>query len=250
MADGEEVYSDGRLARPRRWPAAILAVVVASALCLTAFLFVRDRQNAAAATAARTNAPQDALALAAVQSLARTLNLDVSLRHAGVDGLRAIAMRDFESLVVAPLGGSMQTAPGQWTVALNGGFACLSRVDGRGDQGMAIARLGVCTDDAPLVTTPPITAAEFRAAERAVVRDERAAVDAAYVAAAISSTAQGYDPVFSLPALDTRFARLTHVPFRSWTATTGLTVATVSSAACLVPSASDAQVRVALGSCP
>lgn len=233
---------------PRRWPSILVTLVVVFALSLTGFLFFRDRQNAAAATASRANAAQDALALASVQSFARAMDLDASMRRAGVVGLRAIGVRDFQSLLVAPLGGALEVGPNQWTLALNGGWACLTWLAGRADSGMATASLGECTDNAPIVSTSGVTPAQFRFAEARMAREQLAALDAAGVAAAISSTAVG--PLrFTLPELATSFARLSGVPFRSWPTMTGVTVAASTSAACLQPTASDAQVRVTLGPC-
>jgi len=236
------------VARARRWPSVVVALVVAFSLSLTGFLFLRDRQNAEAATGSRTNAAQDAAALATLAIFARTINLDASLRRAGVVGLRSIAQREFESLIVAPLGGALEFGAHQWSLALDGGWACLIWLQGA-RTGMVVARLGVCTDNAPLVASPTLTPRQFTGAEQLVVREHRAALYAAEVAAAISSTAQGYNPRFSLPALTTRFARIVHVPFRSWATATGITVATASSAACLQPTVTDAQVRVLLGPC-
>lgn len=247
MPESHGVYATVARA-PRRWPSVVVSLVVVFSLSLTGFLFFRDRQNAAAATGSRTNSAQDAIALATLSVFARTIVLDASLRRAGIMGLRSIAQREFESLIVAPLGGALEFGAHQWTLAIDGGWACLTWLQGA-HAGMATTRLGVCTDNSPLVATATVTPQQFTGAEHLVARVHRAALYAAEVAAAISSTAQGYNPRFSLHALTTRFARIVHVPFRSWATTTGLTVATASSAACLQPTVTDTQVRVLLGPC-
>jgi hypothetical protein len=233
---------------PRRWPSVVVTVMVAFSLSLTGFLFFRDRQNAEAATGDRTNAPHDALAMATLSRLAQTLDLDASMRLAGVVGLRTIGLHDFQTLVVNPLGGAVERGPAQWTLALDGGWGCLTWLQGRGDLGMAVASLGVCTDNAPLLTTQGVTAAQFIHAEALVATRERAAIDAAGAAAAIASTSQGGSARFSILSLFQRFAHLHDTEFRSSAAATGVTVTTASSTACLQPTTYDA-VRVTVGPC-
>jgi hypothetical protein len=234
---------------PRRWPSVLVTIVAVFSLALTGFLFLRDRENAAAATSSRTNAPKDALAVATLGRLAQTMNVDASMRLAGVDGLRAIALADFHALVVAPLGGAIGTGPNQWTLALDGGWACLTWHQSGAEANAATVRLGECTDDAPLVSTVGVTMLQWRTAEAAMAGRERAAFDAADAAAAFSSTSVGYNPRFSLPVLSTRFAQLHDVGFRTWATLTGMTVATRDAAACLQPTATETQVRVLLGPC-
>jgi hypothetical protein len=226
----------------------VVTVMVVFSLSLTGVLFFRDRQNAEAATGSRTNAPQDALAMATLSRVAQTLDLDASMRLAGVIGLRTIGLHDFETLVVSPLGGAVERGPQQWTLALDGGWGCLTWLQGRGALGMAVASLGVCTDNAPLLSTQGVTAAQFIHAEALVATRERAAIDAAHAARAIASTSQGA-PRFSIPSLLQRFAHLHDTGFRFSATTTGITVATASSTACLQPMAFDAQVRVTVGPC-
>lgn len=234
---------------PRRWPSVLVTIVAVSSLALTGFLFFRDRENAAAATGSRTNAAQDALAVATLGRLAQAMDVDASMRLAGVDGLRAIALADVRSIVVGPLGGAVETGPNQWTLALDGGWACLTWHPGPSDAPAATVRLGVCTDDAPLVSTSSVSVAQWRGSESAMAVRERAAVDAADAAAGFSSTSVGYNPRFSLPVLSTRFAQLHDVGFRAWPTTSGMTVATRGAAACLQPTATETQVRVLLGPC-
>lgn len=234
---------------PRRWPSVVVTLMVVFSLSLTGFLFFRDRQNAEAATGARSNAPQDALAMATLSRLAQTLDLDASMRLAGVVGIRTFGLRDFQALVVGPLGGTLERGPGQWTLAMDGGWACLTWVQGRGDAGMAVASLGVCTDNQPLLSTPGVTPAQFIRAEARVTTRERAAIDAADTAAAIASTSDGDSPQLSIRMLSTRLSRLHDGGFRSWVTTEGISVATASSSACLQPTATGEQVRVTIGSC-
>jgi hypothetical protein len=233
--------------RPRRWPSVLVALAVIVSLSLTSFLFLRDRQNAEAATGSRANAPQDALAVAALSRLARLLDLDASVRPAGVLGLRSIALFDFQSLVVGPLGGALDRGAGRWTLALDGGWGCLTWLQGRGDAGMAVASRGVCSDDVPLLSTQGVTPLRFSHAQAKVVAQERAAVDAVDAAAAISSTAGG--DAFSVRTLASRFAQLHAAGFRSWATTAGVTVMTTGSTACLRPTAAYARVRVSSGPC-
>lgn len=249
MPEGAGVSATGVRVATRRWPSILVAIVVVAALSLTGFLSFRDRQNAAAATGSRANAAQDALAHAALQSFARTMDLDASLRGAGIEGLRAIGEREFQSQLVAPLGGALEVGPGQWTLALNAGWACLTWLGGASGAGMATTSLGVCNDNAPLVSTSSVTPQQFRAAESRMARQQLAAFDAADVAAAISSTAQGAAPRFSMSALTTGFSHIAGAPFRSWASSRTITVAAATSAACLRPSATSAQVRVTLGPC-
>jgi hypothetical protein len=234
---------------PRRWPSVVVTVLVVFSLSLTGFLFFRDHQNAEAATASRSNAPQDALAMAALSRLAQTLDLDASVRVAGVVGIQAIGLHDFQKLVVGPLGGSVERGAQQWTIALDGGWGCLEWLQGRGHEGMAEASLGVCTDNAPLLSSQGVTAVQFIRAEDLVATRERAAIDAADAAAAIASTVPGYEVRFALPSLSVRFARLDDTGFRAWTTATGITVAAAASSACLQPTATEEQVRVTLGPC-
>jgi hypothetical protein len=233
---------------PRRWPAVLVTLTVIFSLALTGFLFFRDRQNAEAATGSRVNAPQDALALATLSRLARTLDLDASMRHTGVLGLRSIALHDFQSLVVGPLGGALDRGVGQWTLALDGGWGCLRWLHGRDNAGSAIASLGVCSDDAPLFLTQSVTRAQFTRVEVLVTSRELAVVDAAKAAAAIASS-PGNNLTISVRMLATYFAHLRGTGFRSWAAPTGVTVMTRASTACLQPTAQGVELRVSLGPC-
>jgi hypothetical protein len=248
MPDGDEVQWTGRARPARHWPMVVAVLVVIALLSGTAVSFFRDRMNAAAATSARSNAAQDALALAAATTLVHAFDLDASLRRAGVVGLRSIVISDFGSMVVAPLGGVIENGRHQWSLALDGGFACLTWKTGP-DQGEVTAGRGLCSDNTPLITTPAVSARAFLRAERYVGAREQAAVEAAIAAGALASSSSGYSPRFSLPVLATRFLRLAHPPFDSWATADGLNVATPRSTACLRPSASDAQVRVTLGLC-
>ena len=236
---------------PRRWPSVVVTVMVVFSLSLTGFLFFRDRQNAEAATAARSNAPQDALAMAALSRLAQTLDLDASMRLAGVVGLRAIGLHDFQTLVVGPLGGSVERGPEQWTLALDGGWGCLDVAAG------SLATLGMAVGLARRLHRQ-------RAAALDPGRDRRAVHPRRGRSSRQGSAPRSTPPTpprrsprprraatprFSMPSLSTRFARLHDTGFRSWATAAGITVATASSSACLQPTAFGAQVRVTVGPC-
>jgi len=224
----------------------LVAVVVAGVLTFTWVLFARDRQNALAATGSRANAGQDALALASLERLAWEMDHDASLRRAGV---QAVGVHEFQSELVAPLGGVLELGPHQWTLALNAGWACLTWLGQWPAAGMATAALGVCTDDAPLVDSPGVTPAQFRSAEAHASSSQVAVLDAAHVAAAIPSTAPRGSARFSLAALERAFARRRGGHVDSWVTSSGISVAAASSSACVLPTTTHDQVRVALGRC-
>ena len=164
--------------RARRWPAVLVGILAAGSLVLTGALFARDRQNAAGSTASRANAGQDALALATLHSLARSLRLDAGLRAAGASWLLAADVHVVETRIVAPLGGTLERQRHQWTLALAGGFACLTWQPGPA-WGAATTARGVCSDNTPLVLAPPVSAARFSLAVHGAARAERAAANAA-----------------------------------------------------------------------
>jgi hypothetical protein len=233
---------------PRRWPTALVAVVAARALTFSAVLFVRDRENALAATWSRANAARDALALASLERFARAMGLDASIRRAGVVGLQAIGIREFQARLVAPLGGVLEVGPHQWTLALDAGWACQTWLGRSGVTAMATAGLGVCTDNAPLVGSSGATPAQFRSAEARASSGQLAALDAAEVAAAIpSNTTRGTR--FSPAAVDLAFARRGGTHFHVGVTSSGISVVAARSSACVQPTATHAQVRVTLGRC-
>jgi len=233
----------------RRWPTVLVAVVVACALSFTGVLFARDRQNALAAAGSRANAARDALALASLGSFARLMDLDASLRRAGIVGLQAVGVHEFQSQLVGPLGGVLELGPRQWTLALNGGWACLTWLGPGAAARKATAALGVCTDNAPLVASSGVTPAQFRSAEARMSSSQVAALDAADVAAAIPSSTSRGSARFSLAALDRAFARRRGTPVHSRVTSSGISVAAARSSACVQPTATRAQVRVTLGRC-
>jgi hypothetical protein len=169
-------------------------VLAVTSLALTGALFARDRQNAASASGSRANARQDDLALATLQSLSRTLRLDVALARSGLGrlGLGRLDVHAVESTVVAPLGGTLERLHGEWTLALDGGFACLTWHAGH----TTTAARGVCSDNTPLVVAPTISIGQFRAAERRAARMERVAAEAAGLVA-VPGAPRASDPVLT-----------------------------------------------------
>jgi hypothetical protein len=234
-------------ARPRRWPVALVVGVLALALTLTGLLVARDRQNADAATGSVGNAGQDAVALATLNTLVRTLDLDAAVRLAGVQGLRAIALHDVTTLVVTPLGGTMEPAVGQWTLALGGGFACLTWHGVTAAAGAATAARGECASNPPLVATTAVSPTRFLFAERLVAQRERAAVAAATAAAGLANGGRGTAVRFSVPSLAVGLGRV--LGLSAWAMRDGVDVATATSSACLQPTVRGARVRVTEGAC-
>ena len=233
--------------QPRRWPSALVATAVVSALALTGLLVFQDRENADAASSARANSARDAVAFESLQQVSHSIELASSLQRAGILGLERIGVRDFQSLVVSPLGGMVIATPSQWTLALGGGWACMSLAEVAGWRPPSVTR-GVCSG-APIVRTPSVSAAALDGAIQRVERKQRAALDAALVAAAISSTSQGHDPRFSLRSLADHFRRLDHVDFRAQVMPSGVTVTSKTSVACVRPTSTAQFVRIVLGPC-
>jgi hypothetical protein len=219
---------------------------VVSALGLTGLLAFQDRENADAASPARANATRDAIAYESLQQTSRSIELAGALERHGVLGLERIGIRGFQSLVVSRLGGTIVATPGQWTLALGGGWACLSwpRTAWRDPS---VSR-GVCSG-APIVRTPPVSAAALARSMQCIERQQRAAFDAALVAASISPSSRGADPRFSTTSLADHVNRLGHVDFRVQITPDGVTFMSKTSAACLRPTSTAQLVRVVLGSC-
>jgi len=234
--------------RTRRWPTVITSLGVAIALCLTAVLFVRDRQNAAAASPAASNAARDEVAVATLLGVSRSLVVAHDLELRGILGMREISLVGFRAAVVGPLGGSLFTAPGAWTLAFGGGWACLhfATLDAR-RVALEVLR-GVCPGT-PIESTPGVSTAELRVALRHAAQLQRAALDAAFVSVALTVGARHAPAPYSLPTLASSIGRLPHARFRSEIGLGGVTIFEHGSAACLEPSAGARTVRVALGPC-
>jgi hypothetical protein len=225
----------------------LVATALVSALALTGLLAFQDRENADAASPARANTARDAIAYESLQQVSRSTALASSLQRVGILGLQSIGIRDFQSVVVSQLGGTIAATPDQWTLALGGGWACLSWPQGSSWRAPSVSR-GVCSG-APIVRTPSVSAAALARAVQCTERQQRAALDAAFVAVAISSPAQGFDPRFSMTSLAGHFDRLGHVGFRATVTSSGVTVMSKTSEACLTPTPSAQLVRIVLGPC-
>lgn len=244
-----EYSSVSPLRAPRRWPVVLAILALAIALALTGALFVRDRENAAAASSSRANTVRDKIAYASLARLSSSMLLGDSLSRSGVLGLRQFDARDLRQNVVAPLGGTLTTSPGGWTLALGGGWSCLTWIHVEVHWIVPDVSRGVC-GQAPIQVTPIVSPTVYALAIRRDERAQRAAMDAAYVVAAFASTAQGYSPRFSLAALADRFERLGHVDFRSAITPVGVTVIADGSSACLAPTPSQQFARILPGRCP
>ena len=223
----------------------LVAVSVVSALALTGLLALQDRENAAAASPARANAARDALAYAGLMQVSRTVELAAALQRDGVLGLQGIGLRDFQAVVVGRLGGTIVATPGQWTLALGGGWACLTWPPSIGVRAPVVSR-GVCSG-APIVVTPAVSAAALARAVRCTERRQQAALDAAV--AAVSLSTQGAEPRFSVHSLLVHFRQLSDLDFRARPTPSGVTVMSKTSEACLRPTSTGQLAQVALGPC-
>lgn len=224
----------------------LVAIGLVSALALTGLLAFQDHENADAASPARANATRDAIAYDSLQQISRSIELAGALQRLGVLGLERIGIRDFQSVVVSRLGGTIVTTPGQWTLALGGGWACLSWPKTSWRE-PSVSR-GVCSG-APIVRTPSVSAAALARVVQCTERRQRAALDAALVAATISTTAKGFAPRFSATSLAVHVDRLGHVDFRVEVTPDGVTFMSKTSAACLRTTSTAQLVRVVLGPC-
>ena len=188
---------------PRRWPSVVVTVMVVFSLSLTGFLFFRDRQNAEAATGARSNAPQDALAMATLSRLAQTLDLDASdaprrgrraacHRAPRLPDARRRPARRSSSRAVASSGRSRSTAAGPASPGL--------RI--AATRGWRWPRSASAPTTRRCSRRQGVTAAQFIRAEARVATRERAAIDAAGAAAAIASTSRQQPAVLGHVALD------------------------------------------------
>jgi hypothetical protein len=245
----DEGDDDTRVRRTsRRWPSVLAIVALAGAMTLTAALFLRDRQNTALASSSLANAEQDEVAYVTLSRLSSSIVLANEFQRAGVVGMRQLAVHSLRSLVVTPLGGTLNVAPGGWTLALGGGWACLTWARTDLHWVVPMVSRGVC-GQAQIQVTPTVPRGAFAIALTNDVRSQRAASDAAYVAAAFASTAQGYSPRFAVAALADRFHRLGPVGFRFNVTPSGVTVTDGLSTACLMPTMSAQLARIAAGAC-
>lgn len=234
--------------RPRRWPAVVAGLVAVLALGLTSALMIVNHENALAASAAAANAQRDALAVVSLNHVSQSIVLADDFEHVGVYGYRAIDVRSFRSLVVAPLGATLVSHDGTWSLALDGGWACM-RLEAHGQplSHPTITR-GVC-GGAPIDATPTVSLASVTKALARADGAQRAALDAAYASALFASTAEGYEPRFSIEALRDRFNRLSGSAFHADVTSSGVTITTPSSVACVRPVNKQQAVDILDGSC-
>jgi hypothetical protein len=236
------------LGAPHRWPSVLAVVALAGAMTLTGALFFRDRQNSALASSSLANAAQDEVAYVTLSRLSTSIELANAFQRTGVLGMRQLAVHSLRSLVVAPLGGTLSVAPAGWTLALGGGWACLTWAHVQAHWTVPVVSRGVC-GQAQIQVTQTVPRGAYAIALTNDVRSQRAAIDAGYVTAAFASTAQGYSPRFSLAALADRFHRLGPVGFRSVVTPHGVTVIDGLSTACVMPTASAQLARISAGAC-
>jgi hypothetical protein len=105
----------------------------------------------------------------------------------------------------------------------------------------------VCSGE-PIVRTASVTAAALQRAVGCTQRQQRAAIDGAFVTASIA-LASKRAPRYSIASLTDDFGRLGHVGFRDEVTASGVTVLSKTSEACLAPTSSATFVRVVLGPC-
>ncbi len=236
-----EADHDVSATRPvRRWPAALASLGVAAVVGLTAVLVVQDRSNTNAADSSRANAARDAAAVQGLKQVGRTIAYANVMASQGVVGLRTIGLDTTLDDLVSPLGGTLTLATGGWTLALGGGWACMTWMRHGGVREWRVRR-GICPG-APIDATQPVAPSALRAALRRTEALERAALVAAFAAAASPGARR------SVTELLAAFrGHASDLPFR-WSATpVGISVITDASVACLRPL--HHKVAVSLGAC-
>lgn len=233
----------------RRWPAALACFALVCALALTGALFNLDRENVADASSSPANAARDSMARTALSILAVSYTRADQFHREGVLGLRQVATHELRALVVNPLGGTFYASPTSWTLALNGGWACLSLL--RTERRLFVPEVsrGVCGDTV-IQATPSVSTLEFRRAMRQALLAQRASLDAAVVSAALSSTSTSASPDFTPMALAGAFGRVTHSSFTSAVTIDGIVVRDGASSACVQPTATQDRVVIESGECP
>lgn len=233
--------------RPRRWPSVAVALVAVVALSLAGWLFVKDHANDAAASASPANAARDRLAVRSLNFMASSLQLANTMQRQGIYGLRNLGLTYYLKDVISPLGGSLVTAQDQWTLALGGGWACLTWEHDPGGWTWTKVTRGVCPG-APIEASPTVSKTRAFLALAKTSRDNDAAVVAA---TAIGDAAQGVrgQPLFTIGSISKELKLLTSQRVR-WTASPlGVTVVLHTSEACLMPTVSHAAVEVIPGPC-
>jgi hypothetical protein len=234
-------------ARPRRWPSALVAVVAVVALSLTGWLYAQDRANDAAASSSRVNAQRDKVAVKSLDLMASALQLANSMQRQGIYGLRDLGLHDYLTNVITPLDGSLVTARNGWTLALDGGWACLTWETNPGGSTWTAVTRGICAG-APIEATPTVSEARVLVAVARTSKVEGAAVVAA---TAIGDAAPGIhgEPMFTIGTIAREFKLLNSQPFRWSESPEGVTVVLHTSEACLMPTVSHQAVEVIPGPC-
>lgn len=225
---------------PRRWPAALASLGVACGVALTAVLVVQDRSNSSAASSSKANAARDAYAVESLREVAKSMEYASLMASFGVVGLRDLSLNTYLDNAVSPLGGTLTLATGGWTLALGGGWACLTWTREATARTWHVHR-GICPG-APIDATPAVTVGQVRAALRRTSALEHAADVASFAAAASPRTHASLEELLKVFR-----GHNGDLPFR-WNATAvGVSVVTDASAACL--RTVHHEVAVSLGAC-
>lgn len=244
----ESMHDESRAQRrARRWPSIAVAVVAAAALSLSGWLFVKDHAIDAAASSSPANATRDELAVRSLTFMASSLQLADTMQRQGIYGLRSLGLNNYLSHVITPLGGSLVTARNNWTLALSGGWACLTFIHDPGGWTFTKVTRGVCLG-APIEASPIVSKERAFLAIARISKEDDAAVVAA---TAIGDAAQGVrgQPLFTIGTISREFKLLSTQRFQ-WTASPlGVTVVLHTSEACLMPTVSHAAVEVLPGPC-
>jgi hypothetical protein len=211
---------------------------------LTSWLVVRDRTNAAEASSSPANAARDELAVKSMRLMAGSLDLGETMQHRGVFGFGGIGVHDSLKNIIEPFGGTLTRSRVGWTLALGGGWACLSWV--RAPNGWDWTRVtrGICSS-APINATPEVSSAEVLLAIAHASQVQGAAVAAAFATEGVAPT----DATLTVQTIETGFRQIKTLPFH-WAATPfGLSVMVRQSSACFEPTTTQEAVLVRLGAC-
>jgi hypothetical protein len=243
----DESHENTRHAPPRRWPSALVAMIAIVAISLTGWLFVKDRATDAAASSSRANAKRDELAVKSLNLIATSLELANAMERQGIYGLRDLGLRDYLADVITPLGGTLITAHNAWTLALGGGWACLTWEHNPGGATWSTVTRGVCAGTA-IEATPRVSKGRVFLALARTSKAEDAAVVAA---TAIGNAAPGVRgaPMFTIGTISREFKLLSTHPFLWSASPEGVTVVLHTSEACLMPTVSHQAVEVIPGPC-
>lgn len=229
---------------PRHWPAALAACGVVAAIVLTSWLVIRDRDNAAAASSSSANTARDELAVKSLRLMAGSLDLGETMQHRGVFGLGGIGLHASMKNIVRPFGGTLTKSQSGWTLALGGGWACLSWVRAQNGWDWTRVARGICPS-APINATPVVSSAQVLVAIAYASRVQRAAVAAAFA----TETMGPSDGTLTVQSIENGLRARKSLPFQ-WAATPyGLSVMVSQSSACFEPTTTQEPVLVRLGAC-